>query len=204
MIARVAVSLRIVHPRDVVQTIALDPARALVIGRTADEPNICIPHRTVSRAHARLEQVRGTWTIRDLGSHNGSWCDGARFGEHPVQLRDGAVLRMGDAIGVIEHDPPTTGPIRPAEILTRLDILAAAWAERNHRSLAPFDLRADAAETIVRFAWSNTLEELDRLVHVLALAGDGSIALAHLPAWLRDAGTEAEAPIDDPTKDDVG
>lgn len=50
----------------------------------------------VSRRHASLELVGKCLTIKDLGSSNGTFLNGARLDPHEVhQLRDGDTLRMG-------------------------------------------------------------------------------------------------------------
>ena len=48
----------------------------------------------VSRAHALLEQVGGSWTVEDRGSSNGTTVNAARI-NGPHVLRDGDVVRVG-------------------------------------------------------------------------------------------------------------
>ncbi|MBX7078080.1 MAG: sigma 54-interacting transcriptional regulator [Nannocystaceae bacterium] len=376
--------LRIVAPREVATTVAL--TEPTVVGRAPAAAGLAsVAHRTVSRAHLQLERVAGVLTARDLGSHNGSWVDGVRLEARAVPLHDGAVVRLGDVLAVVEYEPrvepgddavvardavpgdapavvalrrrlaavavdpapvlvigetgtgkelvahelhrlsqrrgplvafncaelaPTvvesqlfghdkgaftgasgshrglfreadggtlfldeigellpelqpkllrviqTGQVhavgaakpvavdvrivaatnrelqaeverggfrrdlharlalhelrvpplreRRGDLLAWIDLLAQLWSERRERAVVPFDLRADAAELLLRAPWLGNLRELDRLVHALAPGYDGgAVGPAQLPAWLRegdDAGstvaeTEDEAQL---------
>ncbi|HYH99142.1 sigma 54-interacting transcriptional regulator, partial [Hyalangium sp.] len=55
--------------------------------------DIVLKDRTVSRQHLTLEVREDGVRARDLGSRNGSFCEGMRFTELEVRL--GAVLRLG-------------------------------------------------------------------------------------------------------------
>jgi putative peptide zinc metalloprotease protein len=63
---------------------------------------IALADRTVSRRHARITQAGGALVLTDAGSSHGTWVDGRRVGE-PVELRDGAVIRLGDQELVVER-----------------------------------------------------------------------------------------------------
>ncbi|WP_208543237.1 GAF domain-containing protein [Marilutibacter alkalisoli] len=56
----------------------------------------CLPlaHASISRLHAELRNVGGSWHLADLGSKNGSFVDGIRINE--VRLPDSCWLRFGD------------------------------------------------------------------------------------------------------------
>jgi len=62
------------------------------IGRGA-ENSLCIPATVVSRSHAELIRVGANFLLRDLGSTNGSFVNGARITEQ--MLNDGDTLRFG-------------------------------------------------------------------------------------------------------------
>src|SRR5215510_1516784 len=62
------------------------------IGRGA-ENSLCIPATVVSRSHAELIRVGAGYLLRDLGSTNGSFVNGARITEQ--MLNDGDTLRFG-------------------------------------------------------------------------------------------------------------
>lgn len=62
------------------------------IGR-GTENSLCIPATVVSRSHAELIRVGPDYLLRDLGSTNGSFVNGARITEQ--MLNDGDTLRFG-------------------------------------------------------------------------------------------------------------
>jgi tetratricopeptide (TPR) repeat protein/CheY-like chemotaxis protein len=62
------------------------------IGRGA-ENSLCIPATVISRSHAELIRVGTDYLLRDLGSTNGSFVNGARITEQ--MLNDGDTLRFG-------------------------------------------------------------------------------------------------------------
>ena len=64
------------------------------IGRN-HEGELVILATSVSREHARLEQTESGWTVRDLGSRNGTFVDGTRV-QGRVQMPARAVLKIGD------------------------------------------------------------------------------------------------------------
>lgn len=64
----------------------------LILGREPD-CDIVIPDRQVSRQHARLVRVGGTFTIEDLGSKNGTHVNGATLAG-PKSLQDGDLIQV--------------------------------------------------------------------------------------------------------------
>ena len=71
----------------------LDAAADNRLGRAADSL-VALADRLASRNHAviRLDAESGAWTVRDLGSRNGTWLEGRRVEE--------AVLTAGDTIRI--------------------------------------------------------------------------------------------------------
>jgi hypothetical protein len=66
---------------------------AVTVGRSS-ECDVVVGESTVSRVHAELRHDKGnTWTVRDLGSKNGTWLNGARVRE--ARVFRGDVLRLG-------------------------------------------------------------------------------------------------------------
>jgi tetratricopeptide (TPR) repeat protein len=63
------------------------------IGR-GPENSLCIPASVVSRSHAEVIRIGNDYLLRDLGSTNGSYVNGARISEQI--LNDGDVLRFGN------------------------------------------------------------------------------------------------------------
>lgn len=70
-----------------------------VIGR-AEDADIHICARNVSRHHARLSVHRGEVSIEDLGSKNGTWCRGRRL-TSPRRLADGDRFVLGEVMIVL-------------------------------------------------------------------------------------------------------
>lgn len=75
---------------------AISPGEVLRIGR-ADDSGLKIDHPSVSRAHAELRQRADAWSLRDLGSKNGTFVDGERlWGQNTQPLQRQSWLRFGD------------------------------------------------------------------------------------------------------------
>ena len=61
------------------------------IGRS-EESQICIPKPGVSRKHALIIASADGFTIRDLGSQNGTFVNGKRIADHPLKNGDQIVI----------------------------------------------------------------------------------------------------------------
>ena len=70
---------------------------------------VAIADGKVSRTHARLDPVRTTYILTDLGSANGTFVNGVRITQ-PVRLRDGDLLQAGDTQLVFHSYPPVYPP----------------------------------------------------------------------------------------------
>lgn len=68
-------------------------AAEYVLGRVADA-DLVIDRESVSRRHARLTKIQGSWVVTDLGSTNGTFVNDVRVDSE--RLRDGDQLRIGD------------------------------------------------------------------------------------------------------------
>lgn len=71
--------------------------QTLMIGRDAS-CDILIPDRQVSRFHARLMPAPDGVILEDLGSKNGTHCNGQRL-EEPMKLHDGDLVQ----VALIQH-----------------------------------------------------------------------------------------------------
>jgi hypothetical protein len=69
-------------------------AERMVIGRS-QEGQLVVLAASVSREHAELRRTDGGWQLRDLGSRNGTFVDGARA-QGRVTLGRRAIVRVGD------------------------------------------------------------------------------------------------------------
>jgi HD-GYP domain-containing protein (c-di-GMP phosphodiesterase class II) len=67
---------------------------------------------SVSRQHAELLCTPSGWVVRDLGSRNGTFVNGARVGRIEQKLRQNDVLQFGDVcvlVAAIGSDQPAAG-----------------------------------------------------------------------------------------------
>ena len=85
-------------------------AEAVAIGRAEDQA-ICIPHRSLSRSHARIEPAAGRFFISDLDSKNGTLVNGARV--QRCQLAHGDTVTLGDLDLVFRNEPPSVHAVSP-------------------------------------------------------------------------------------------
>ncbi len=65
----------------------------VTIGR-ADDQGICIPHKSLSRSHARIEPAEGRFVVIDLGSKNGTFVNGV--GVQRQEVGHGDTIKLGD------------------------------------------------------------------------------------------------------------
>jgi S-DNA-T family DNA segregation ATPase FtsK/SpoIIIE len=101
-----ALQLRVIGGPDSGQVIALPRGRHLIGRDQASDLRLQDPD--VSRRHAELcVDLRGI-SVRDLGSTNGTWLNGARITARPCALEMGAVLRLGDSLVCVlaASEPP--------------------------------------------------------------------------------------------------
>ena len=89
------------------QSIDLQPGRTIVVGRavTSDVP---IYDPTISRRHAELSLADGGVKVKDVGSSNGTFLNGARIAEATATEND--VITFGTEVAT------THGPV--AELAT--------------------------------------------------------------------------------------
>jgi len=67
---------------------------SMVVGRSS-QSDIMIPDRSLSRKHARLFREEGSWWVEDLGSRNGTLCNGRPVTVGPVRIQPGDTLGLG-------------------------------------------------------------------------------------------------------------
>ncbi len=85
-----------------------------LVGRELDDDGLVILDATISRKHACLELRGDTWTLRDLGSSNGTYVEDCSFGT-VMPIRDGERIRFGnlgffflDDVGALPQVDATT------------------------------------------------------------------------------------------------
>jgi len=94
---------------------------AFRIGRT-DPCEVCIRNDYVSRTHAEVAQEDGAWRIRDLGSANGLFLNGARFESAPIV--SGMRVRLGAEGPELLFELPAENTPSPARRSPRPDSAA--------------------------------------------------------------------------------
>jgi pSer/pThr/pTyr-binding forkhead associated (FHA) protein len=91
-------------------------ARQVIVGRDPD-CDVSLASRSVSRRHALLERTANGWSLRDLGSANGTFLGGGRVTEAP--LSTGAALRFGEVEALFEVEvTETSSPERSVSSLS--------------------------------------------------------------------------------------
>jgi putative peptide zinc metalloprotease protein len=180
----------------------------LTIGR-APGNGLQLRGATVSRLHARIDVPEpGAAVLSDAGSTYGSWVDGQRV-RAPVQLHDGAVIRLGDEQLVVERPrsddeagrtmhvaaadpdaPAAAGPrIRGAYALKRLEAAEGArrWVLRLPEDGRWLRLGDEDAALLELVDGQRDLPELVRGAEQLAGAA-GPVRLLELLTELADRG----------------
>ncbi|HEX6179520.1 MAG TPA: SpoIIE family protein phosphatase [Thermoanaerobaculia bacterium] len=129
------------------------------IGRSS-ECAIPIRDRYLSRKHAELIATNGIWLLRDLGSVNGTYLNGARV-ERDVPLKAGDRIRLGDTEIIFETPEPNTDRF----------LSIADTAERPSIAIPIHEIEATpAASDVARLQTLNTLARdliEDRPMHEL-------------------------------------
>ena len=86
---------------------------ANTIGR-AEENDIVLMNKSLSRRHARIEVLPGKITLTDLNSKNGTFVNNVRILQ--CDLKDGDLIKCGDVIfTLIANDPPSEKPSAEAQ-----------------------------------------------------------------------------------------
>lgn len=124
----------------------LEREHPAVIGRSS-EVDFTILDRMLSRRHARLFWDGGGWFIEDLGSHNGTFLNGARV-ERAMAVQGGDVLSLGGssitvAEGAHSHEQSPAASA-PSPAVTAGGTLFRPAAEVLRRG---FEDHADIRET---------------------------------------------------------
>ena len=92
------------------------------IGRDPD-CDVYLDDPRVSREHAALRVVDGTWVLEDLSSRNGTWLDGERV--HRLEITSSLTIRLASAddgpVIHLEVPTPPSGTDAPRGRLDRRD-----------------------------------------------------------------------------------
>ncbi|BDZ39886.1 FHA domain-containing protein FhaB/FipA [Microbacterium suwonense] len=92
--AEVATRLVITSGPKVGLEVPLGGADSMSIGRSS-ESGLVIRDDYTSSHHARLSKRGDIWTLQDLGSTNGTFLNGQRLSDKPVQVQIGTPVKVG-------------------------------------------------------------------------------------------------------------
>ncbi len=166
------------------ELIPLADAR-VTIGKSSTNLVALVHDSTVSRLHAVLENLGSAWSLRDVGSRNGTFVNGEKIGHERV-LRSGDEVRVGNS-RLVFWDNRATGdaaladatvsaepaPLPPRLTPRELDVLIALC--RPLVSGDPFpepaSVRRLAAELVVTEA--AVKQHLQNLYDKFAVPADG-------------------------------
>ena len=100
-------------------------APGITLGRLRSS-TVRLSNPSVSRTHARVTGTADAPAIVDARSSTGTWLDGVAVGRRPVELRDGAVLRLGDAEVAVERARDDRDSGRTSVVPARATAMTAA------------------------------------------------------------------------------
>jgi DNA-binding NtrC family response regulator len=163
----------VVMSRDGVVILPIGWERAeLFIGRDP-ECDVCLPDAKVSRRHARLSrgEAGGAPLLTDLGSRNGTTVDGRPLeASRPRPLAEGSIVRIGDAVLVLEERRGASLPQRVARgeaFALRVDAeIARATAEGTTLALVEIGVKGAGGGGV---GTSTTVEGRESLGAALAV-----------------------------------
>ncbi|MET0795572.1 MAG: sigma 54-interacting transcriptional regulator [Polyangiaceae bacterium] len=152
----------------------------LTIGRDVD-CDAPLQGSSISRRHAEIYRQGPIFALRDLGSRNGTFLNGERI-QHSVLVR-GAVLRVGEHVGVIEEASAPPAPF---------GLIADGMCGGNELNLAFQPLRRASKSNlsvVVLGATGTGKERVARSIHDLSGRGGAfhAINCAALPKELAES-----------------
>jgi len=126
------------------------------LGRSTDS-SIPIDSDSVSRKHARIWCLNGTWIVDDLNSTNGVFVNDARLKNHRLQAGD--IVRVGEVIFKFLHGSDIEAAYH--EEIYRLTITDALTGTSNKRHFLEFLERELAAGNRHRHPISLVMMDID-------------------------------------------
>ena len=170
--------LRIIEGKDKGVLVALE-SPPVTIGRSDDNRVILSPEIAASRHHAELTEDDGVWSVRDLGSMNGTWVNGERI-EWPRVLRVGDKIKIAGDVMVFEVDADD-GPVaqRSTASTVNLDATVPNIAEETAAQLRILIPRLEGVVQEIGKAIVGQREIVNSLM--LALVSRGHVLMIGLP-----------------------
>jgi DNA-binding NtrC family response regulator len=121
--------------------------RVVRVGKHPDN-DVVVDGGSVSRQHLELIPERDGVRVRDLGSKNGTYFDGARITE--ARLRAGAVLRLGGPTGIeLSIEAETTARLEPSGARRFGPLIGASAAMRGVFAVLERTARSQATMLIL-------------------------------------------------------
>ena len=127
---------------------------------------ISVQDSSLSRVHAELAPVDGGWSLRDLGSTNGTYLNGERIGRTAVNLRPRDLVQFGQVMMTVEEirEPPpaemqSTGLVAAAVSPVSWEDLSALQLPPSADAVAYRELLAQTAQIGRTFNPSDSLED---------------------------------------------
>jgi hypothetical protein len=118
-------------------------ATIAVVGRAAD-CDVVLPDETVSSHHAEITSKGAIYTVRDLGSRNGTWVNGQKISV-PCLLNLGDQVAFGQVVCALQGPGKGTRAISQMQLAAMVDpqrtVAPAAWT-------GPSPLIAQASEDL--------------------------------------------------------
>lgn len=120
----------------------------LLIGRDEQSVNLVTPDPSVSRRHCEVFLQQGRAFVRDMGSSNGTWINGAPVGREPVELLPGQQVFVGHVPLSVQwqgggQQGATVMGALPAELLAMME--ARKQQAQSHYSTPSTPAAAPAA-----------------------------------------------------------
>ena len=88
-----------------------------IIGRT-DQADIVIPHKRLSRMHARITTQGPDVWIEDLGSKNGTFVNGTKI-QDKTQINRGDAVKLGDLEMTVGFPEAAIASVMPSSRVPR-------------------------------------------------------------------------------------
>ncbi|HEY6909451.1 MAG TPA: ATPase, T2SS/T4P/T4SS family [Myxococcales bacterium] len=148
-------------------------SRDITVGR-AEENDICLPRRNISKKHTRIAVENGAVVVSDLASTNGTWVNGTKL-DAPRAVGPSDRIHIGDFVLTVEPKRLASGDPKRLAIEDPSGHAGAARATAPQAAVAPVQEptpapAAAAATAGAAEAYGQTLRLVhDRLIEALDL-----------------------------------
>ncbi len=158
---------------------ALQPG-CTVLGRQSDS-TICLESRAVSRHHARIWSVDGSYAIEDLGSSNGTFLNGKRISGR-VPLTEHDTLQIGPYVFGLQPAPanqPPPSPDTDPVVREQVSAVSSNWTLFGQDPAHKLQVVLEIAQHLGRTLDLDTLlgKLLDHLIRLFPQADRGLVLL---------------------------